>query len=100
MTASPRCPREHRGSWPDGVPLDRILTEGGGWSCPGILLDGTDCGFELTMAGHPAGREIPEAESLRALIAEILDAVEAVTDRAGMRADIAIWRKRAGLEPS
>ena len=78
--------------------MDRILTDGGGWSCPGILPDGTDCGYELTVAGHPAGREIPEAESLRALIAEILDSVEATCDRPGMKADIPI--KRAGLEAS
>ena len=39
-----------------------------------------------------------EARELRALIAEILSSVEATTNRAGMRANIATWRKRAGLE--
>ena len=81
--------------------MDRILTEGGGWSCPGILPDGTDCGFGLTAAGHPAGREIPEAESLRALITEILDSYAATDSRGpGTQIRIAKWRERAGLEAS
>lgn len=42
-----RCPRDHR-KWGRDVPMDRIPPQfGGGWSCPGILLDGSDCGFEL-----------------------------------------------------
>jgi hypothetical protein len=42
-----------------------------------------------------------EVNEQRELVAEILDAVEATTDRAGMRVQLAKWHKRAGLaEPA
>ena len=40
------CPNDHRG-WAAALPLDRVLEPAGGWSCPGILLDGTDCGYRI-----------------------------------------------------
>src|SRR5215472_6718248 len=55
-----RCPRDHRKLGRD-MAMDRIpLRLGGGWSCPGILLDGSDCGFELTAAGDYLARDISE----------------------------------------
>ena len=36
------------------MPMDRIPSRyGGGWGCPGILTDGTDCGYELDANGQP-----------------------------------------------
>lgn len=42
----PVCPHDHR-KWGRDMPMDRILTADGGWNCPGILLDGSDCGSWL-----------------------------------------------------
>ena len=91
MTASPRCPRDHL-KLGRGILMDRILTDGGGWACPGILLDGSDCGYEL---GVVRAVPVSEAEGLRALLAEVLDSVEATSDRAGFTRVVAGWRKRA-----
>lgn len=46
------CPRgQHRGHWHEGSPpLDRF-TDGSGWACPGLLADGSVCGYELRAAG-------------------------------------------------
>lgn len=50
-----RCPRNHR-KWGRGLAMDRIPPlHGGGWSCPGILLDGSDCGLELDRDGNVRG---------------------------------------------
>jgi hypothetical protein len=56
MTIPPTCPRPHRG-WDHPPPLDVIPAQyGGGWSCPGIAPDGTDCGYHLAVgAGSPVG---------------------------------------------
>jgi hypothetical protein len=58
--AYPVCPREgHRGDWPRGAPgLDRF-TDGSGWECPGILADGSDCGYRLGPALQPVPAEDP-----------------------------------------
>lgn len=47
-SGSKYCPRgRHRGGWEHGSPpLDRF-TDGTGWSCPGILADGSPCDYEL-----------------------------------------------------
>ena len=52
------CPRPgHSGHWCEGSPpLDRYL-DGTGWSCPGILADGSACGYEERLSA--------EAEELR-----------------------------------
>ena len=79
--------------------MDRIPAQyGGGWACPGIALDGSDCGYEIgVVRAAPAG----EADALRALLAEVLDSVEATGDRGGFTRlavsprRIAGWRKRA-----
>ncbi len=58
MTATrPCCPHDHKG-WDHPLPLDTIpARHGGGWSCPGIRPDGTDCGYELSTAAveRPGG---------------------------------------------
>ena len=56
----PVCDRDHL-KWGHGMPMDRILTGDGGWECPGILADGTGCGYRLpaevgtvvSLRGHP-----------------------------------------------
>ena len=75
------------------MPMDRIPAQyGGGWACPGIALDGSDCGYEIgVVRAAPAG----EADALRALLAEVLDSVEATGDRVEFMQAIAGWRKRA-----
>ena len=46
MSAESRhCPRGKHLGW-DRMPLDR-LTDGSGWACGGMALDGSDCGYEL-----------------------------------------------------
>ena len=44
----PICPKKgHKGNWPRGAPgLDRYTDGSGRWSCPGLALDGSACGYE------------------------------------------------------
>lgn len=50
--AEPACPRRHRSG--ARHQLDRLRD--GGWECPGIAPDGTDCGYQLTPPrDHEAG---------------------------------------------
>ena len=37
------CPRGKHKGW-DRIPLDKVAA--GGWGCPGLLPDGTPCGYE------------------------------------------------------
>ena len=49
----PCCPRDH---WKLGrcLPMDRVLTDGGGWACPGIRPDKSGaCGFTLPPDSQP-----------------------------------------------
>ncbi len=55
-------------------------------------------GMELQSASATLVRLGNEVADLRELVAEILDAVEATSSRAGMSAPITEWRQRAGLD--
>lgn len=98
MTAAPRCPRDHV-KWGRNVEMDLILVPPGGWSCSGILLDGSDCGYEI---GVVRAAPVDEAAGLRDLVAEILGKLEHSRVYGGRAwiADLPQWRKRARLEPS
>lgn len=90
------CPRgKHRGNWPHGAPaLDRF-TDGSGWACPGLLADGSVCGYELrTSAAAEPDMVLVGREDLREVMPWIRSLVhdgdisEDVADRLSAAAEV------------
>jgi len=101
---TPRCPRDHVKRGRD-IEMDRILAPGGGWSCSGILLDGSDCDYAT--GAQPAAPELAAAmaetrdvrDGYAALCGEFSD-----SPQSGQSARISLTvlnrhRERAGLPP-
>ena len=66
------CPRPgHSGHWCEGSPpLDRYL-DGTGWSCPGILPDGSACDYQLR--SFPGGTPRDPDEIRRAAVRAVFE---------------------------